>query len=430
MKKYLILFVALFGIVLLGSCSEEPRVQDGQDEALVVEENPEIEYTSTLGLTAEESNVIKSNNDFAWNLFAKLNEGEANQNVVASPLSVSIALTMLANATTTDSEVRTEILNTLGYSDFELSDVNSAVMKLAEGIDRLDKDVVLALANSVWVNNQAIEVNPDFVALLKKDFKIESYSINRSTYISDVNNWCKVRTNGMISRFLEEDANVPDMALINATYFKGMWAENNKFDKALTKEDKFYTGNGNQSKVDFMNAKKYCESRKTGKMEMITLPFGNGNYDFCIVRPNDNVGIDECIGDIKSNWNEIASAKPSVEYLKVKLPKFDAEYANDIKSLLASLGMPKAMNLPDYYFAYPKGLQVEQVRHKARLRIDEEGAEAAAVTSIDLADTDNPDGPTTQSPEPRPFYLDHPFIYLITEKESGAIIFMGSVKSL
>lgn len=94
------------------------------------------------------------------------------------------------------------------------------------------------------------------------------------------------------------------------------------------------------------------------------------------------------------------------------------------------MGMQKAIHTTDYYFAFPRGLKITNILHKAHFKIDEEGAEAAAVTGIDI-DTTTPgeeNGP--ESEKLRPFYLDHPFIYLITEKDSGAIIFIGCMKSM
>jgi len=433
MKKSL--FFCFFVVLCaLSACSDDPEVKtddptqntDPVENQEIVEE---IDYTSSLGLTSAEIQAVKSNNDFAWEFFGELSK-DNTKNVVVSPLSVSIAMTMLANGAFEGSEVQKEILDVLGYSQFPISEVNSATMKLADGINRLDPEIDLTLANSLWVDT-SLAINPAYVSILKNDFIAESFDIKPETFVSDVNNWCDRKTNGMIDKLLAEGANIPDMSLINATYFKGLWSKSERFDKNLTAEGDFHLTDGSTCKAEFMNAEHRYASRKNDKMEVVTIPFGKGSYNFQIIRPNDGVSIENCMQYLKSGkWNELMASLPDAEILDIKLPKFDIEYGKEIKELLAEIGMTKAIRKTDYFFAFPGGLKVTDILHKAHIRVDEEGAEAAAVTEMNFIALDPGDGYEVEPVEPRPFYLDHPFIYLITEKESGAIIFIGCVKTL
>lgn len=104
------------------------------------DDDVEITYLTELTLTQTELNITSSNSDFVWELFNKNSSGKT-ENVVVSPLSVTIAMTMMANGAYERSPVRAEILNTLGFSNFSITDVNSTVMKLADGIGRLDEEV-------------------------------------------------------------------------------------------------------------------------------------------------------------------------------------------------------------------------------------------------------------------------------------------------
>lgn len=186
--------------IMLASCSDDPQVQC-EDPTNVPVENDEIAYTSSLGLTSVEIQTVRSNNDFAWDLFGELSKDDS-QNIVISPLSVSIAMTMMANGAYEGSEVQKEILDVLGYSECKISDVNSATSKLADGIYRLDEEIELALANSLWVNTTKLIVNAAYLEILKKDFSVESFEINKNSYASDVNTWCKTKTKGMIDQLV------------------------------------------------------------------------------------------------------------------------------------------------------------------------------------------------------------------------------------
>lgn len=429
--KLLKFLLGATALLAMTACSDDPTQNiDPSDQQVNIEDNKDKSYISSLTLSQQEQSIVNANNDFAWKFFNETSN-DKSENVVVSPLSVSIAMTMMANGAFEGSPVQKEIFTALGYDNKPLSEINATSMKIADGINRLDEDVDLTLANSLWIQQQKFMLNPDFVSVLKKDFSAEYYPIIKSTYISDVNHWSDIKTNGMIKELLPPSANIPDMAIINATYFKGLWGENDKFNEYLTAKDKFYGADGRTSNVDFMNAVKISDSYKNDKMEMITIPFGNGNYQFCIVRPNDNTSIAECIASMMSGkWNELMMTTPTKEYLSVKLPKFDIEYSQSIHETLANIGMRKAVSAPDYYFAFPNGLEIKEILQKTKIRINEEGAEAASDTYIDvIAGEPEPGGnlPTTQ---PRPFHLDHPFIYLITEKTTGTIIFIGCVNSL
>lgn len=180
------------------------------------------------------------------------------------------------------------------------------------------------------------------------------------------------------------------------------------------------------SQIDFMckTSRFFCQ--KSDLFEMVTIPFGNGNYSFKIVRPTEGVSISECQKALSGGkWNQFINSSVTGKKLEINLPKFDVEFNNNIKNTLGAMGMKKAMSERDFYLVSPGGVKIDYVQHGAHFKVDEEGAEAAAATAVIEAATAWYD-----PSEPVPFYLDHPFIYLITEKESGAILFIGCVKSL
>lgn len=433
MKNILHLAICAVCTVALTGCSNEPDdPQSSENETpVVIEENGEMSYISSLGLTTQEKNVVERNNAFAWDFFGKRVDENRDNNVAVSPLSASIALTMLANGAFEDSKARAEIVNALGYAGIDMADVNSCVMKLADGIDRLDEDVELALANSLWVDSKSLTLNPEYVAILKKDFAAESYPIIQEKFVDDVNHWCDVKTRGMIKQLLPNDYKPQDMSLINATYFKGAWSKSYGFDEKRTAKGSFIGRDGVVSYHDFMIGVQKYRVYSNETMEAIEMPFGNGNYQFCMIRPLSDKTINDCIDVLKDGeWNNFISSAYKPEYLEVKLPKFDIEAGGGIKELLASMGMEYALKQCDYYFATPKGLVVGDILHKTRLRVNEEGAEAAGVTDINMEagapDPSEEDDTITV----RPFYLDHPFIYLIREKSSGAILFIGCINNL
>lgn len=393
------------------------------------DDDVEITYLTELTLTQTELNITSSNSDFVWELFNKNSSGKT-ENVVVSPLSVTIAMTMMANGAYERSPVRAEILNTLGFPNFSITDVNSTVMKLAEGIGRLDEEVTVDLANSLWVDTQNFALNPEYTSILKKDFYAESHPIVKSTFVADVNSWCSKKTRGLIERVLPDNFTAPLMALINATYFKGLWNKSFAYNANLTKEGTFYCESGSEAKAEYMNSATFYECRKTDTFEMVSIPFGKGNYNFHIIRPNDGNSTGQCLTDVLAGgWNNLITKEPAIDYLDIKLPKFGVEYGSELADILSDMGMNKAMRVTDYYFAYSGGLKIDRLIHKARLRINEEGGEAAAISIVVPNPIAPGGGANIEPPKPRPFYLDHPFIYLISEKSTGTILFIGDVKT-
>lgn len=431
--SFLILFAGC--AITFTACSDDPKgnenVTEPNENKVVVENLGELSYIESLGLTENEHNVVVANNTFAWTFFDKKFEENKCENVIVSPLSLSISLTMLANGANDGSQARKEILNALGYGSVGISDVNSCMMKLADGINRLDKEVELSLANSLWVDHKKLFLNSEYENILKKNFSAETYPIIRETFVADVNHWCDVRTKGMIDRLLPNNYEPQDMSLINATYFKGAWAKNYCFNAENTAKDKFITSDKTSSNVDFMKMENMFAVHSNDMMESIYLPFGSGKYNFYLVRPLGESTVGDCISALKDgNWNGFIASHPKTELLDVRLPKFDVKDEGEIRELLASMGMQYAMHESDYYFAFPTGLEVGKILHIARFRINEEGAEAAAITDIQMEGSSSGEENDPDVCTPRPFYLDHPFIYLITEKTSGAILFIGCVNKL
>lgn len=430
MKQLKFLAIAI-GLLAFTSCTDEPNVKDEQTEkesAAVVENQEEPSYVSSLGLSAGEKDIVADNNMFAWKFFAKNCDQEAG-NVVVSPLSVSIAMTMLANGASEGGEVQGEILNTLGYAGTGLKDVNSAAMKLADGISRLDEEVELVLANSFWVKNQKLSLNPSYTSILEKSFFAESYPIVESSFVADVNRWSDQKTKGMINDILRPDTEAPDVALINATYFKGLWSENYAFDKEKTVKGQFNNLDASSSEADFMTATNCYPYFRNETLEAVEIPFGKGKYCFSLIKPTEGKTLKDCVSEFANGKlsNLFAAEQNDGKLLEVKLPRFDVRYDEQIKGILSDMGMQKAMNCQDYFFAAPQGLCVDKILHGAHFRINEDGAEAAAVTVILEVTTSTEE---TEPQKPQPFYLDSPFIYLITEKESGAILFLGCINKL
>lgn len=410
-KLFSILSIATM-LVAVTSCSDEPGGPKTDSET---------EYLSSLDLNTSELQAVEGNNDFAWDFFAHNVRLSDTKNVAVSPLSMTIALTMTANATYEGSKARESILSTLGYGNLDFADVNSCTMKLVDGIGRLDKDVKLKLANSLWYDPTALTLNPAYVELLQKNFAAESNRICPETFVKDVNSWCNDKTDGMIDSFLPENMEPPVMALLNAIYFKGMWGKGYKFDKNMTVKDKFYNSDGMQSYASFMTQETILDYARNEAAEVVTLPFGSGKYNFHLVRPIVDGDIEGCMQSfLNGGWSSLKN----LGYVKfdLRLPKFDVKYhIDDLKDLLAEMGMEYAMKNTDYYFAYAAGMEISKVIHEVHMQIDEEGAEAAGSSAVIMNPTVVPSAP---------FHLDHPFIYLLTEKESGAIIFIGCIRNL
>ncbi|MFC1476946.1 serpin family protein [candidate division KSB1 bacterium] len=405
---WLILTVVMF------SCEHE------EGRLLIPDPEPPVDIHRNL-TTAEEHLVI-SGNKFAFKLFGDVAARETEPNLFISPLSISMALGMTYNGAAGDTKTAME--STLEYADLSVDDINSSYKSLIELLTYLDSDVTMNIANSIW-HRPELEVKQDFITVNQDFFNagVSPLDFTDPAASLTINNWVSEKTAGRIDRI------VPDkipfdvvMYLINAIYFKGMWTW--QFDPADTRNALFYLPDGSTTTCRMMQREGTVRVSEHDLFTVIDLPYGNKLYSMTILLPHEN----QTTGDIipllnHDDWQEWMQNFTVHNDAMLLMPKFKMEYEITLNECLKALGMAVAFDQSNADFsgiADVSGLNnlfISEVKHKTYIDVNEEGTEAAAVTSVEIA----------LRSMPRVYEINRPFLFVIRESKTGSIIFMGKI---
>ena len=364
-----------------------------------------------IELAEGERKLIESNNDFAFNLFR---EARIDTSCVLSPLSITYALGMLNNGA--DGQTLKEINQTLGFGEAGADAINAFCQKMLKEANTLDLETKALIANTIFVNEGlGYRLQDGFVdkANTYYDAEPQNRDFADGETMDVINQWANDHTEGMIPEVLNEDTFKPIAVsyLLNALYFKGMWSS--PFKKEMTTNESF----GGGKEVPMMHKMgqdfQYAEN---DLYQAIRLPYGNGAYEMTVFLPRE----DKTVGDVLdtlngSNW-QFDSWPTEVD---LKLPRFETGTNQNLVKTMSDLGMPTAFGeYADFPHFCNVPVYISNMFQVAKIKLDEEGTEAAAVTVIQIDATGMP------SP-PKPFHANRPFLYIISEQSTGAIFFIG-----
>jgi serpin B len=371
-------------------------------------------------LTQAEKQIASSADDFAFKVFKKISENEPYTNVFVSPLSISMALGMTLNGAA--GETYDAMRNTLSLSGLTQDEINESYKSLVELLTSIDQQVIMQIANSIWYRND-IQVGQVFINTNKKYFNavINPMNFDDPGTVNVINAWVKTSTNGKIEKIVERIERETIMFLINAIYFKGNWKH--QFDKTKTRDDFFTKLSGSPVPCKMMNQENDFMFISNEIFSMIDLPYGNGIFSMTIILPKDNRSIKDALNFItKENLNSLIANLAKAKK-KLYMPKFKLEYKINLNETLKALGMGIAFdggraNFTKLYEG-PGNAFISNVEHKTYVDVNEEGTEAAAVTSVEVGRTSIDDSIIR---------LDRPFIFMIREKNSNCILFIGKME--
>ena len=214
------------------------------------------------------------------------------------------------------------------------------------------------------------------------------------------------------------------MYLINALYFKGIWKS--QFDKSATGQDNFTNVDGSQQKVAMMNQTATFNYTQTDDFSIAELPYGNEAFSMVILLPSGDKTLDESLPSLNyENWKQWSKNMVGKE-LQIKLPRFKVEYDKELEEDMIAMGMKDAFDAYKAKFANMSGaeLYIGLLQQFTYINVDEEGTEAAAVTVGGMFDN------AVGFPSPVPFFVNRPFSFMVKEKSTGAILFMGKITEL
>lgn len=366
--------------------------------------------------------VASKSTDFAFDFFKTLQTTQPEtDNLFVSPLSLHMALGMLLNGA--DGETAAEIRSALKVEGIDDLELNQAYKALQEGLPKVDPQVQLSLANSVWCKKD-FPVHSSFITVLKDWFKADAATLEfNDAGLKRINQWASDKTNGKIKKVLEKFGDGDVMLLMNALYFKGDWKH--EFDVANTTDGSFKLMTGEQKQVKMMKLNSSLKLAQTADFSAVELPYANGNYNFTLLLPRENKSVPEVVEGLTSQtWETLNSGLYQNALVSLQLPKFTLEYEVLLNSTLVKMGIERAFDsLSDFLkISNDDRLRVSWVKQNTFLALDEKGTEAAAVTTIGMELTSAPISSTYI-----PIVVDRPFLFVISEKTSNTVLFMGRI---
>jgi serine protease inhibitor len=299
----------------------------------------------------------------------------------------------------------------------ELQQINDGYRGLLGLESGLDPSTTFDIANSVWYRQNFV-FHQAFITRVQQvfDAQVSPGAFDESTK-NAVNSWVSQQTNGKIPTILDAIAAENVMFLINAIYFKGSWRE--QFDPAKTTPQPFQAVGGTQTVSMMVRPEKTGKIRfgYTAQATIGELSYGNGAFVMTVLLPNDPAGIASLAASLDTASFSALVASMQERDFRVELPKFSLAYERTLNDDLKALGMvdPFSEMNADFSGMSPSQLFISFVKHKTFVEVNEEGTEAAAVTNTGVNVTSLPPC----------LCVNRPFIFVIRERFSGTILFIG-----
>ena len=406
MKKS-ILFIALSLIVF--SCKEQQTI-----------DTPSVDFVNNK----KAAGLVEADTRFGLELFSEVvSMDEAPENIMISPVSVAVALGMTYNGA--EGDTKTAFEETLRFSGYSREEINTIHQALINHILQADPKVIMEIANSIWYR-QGFNVLQSFIDTntLYYNAEVAGLDFGDPAAKDIINNWCAVKTHDKIKDVLDYISPQAVMYLINAIYFNGTWTyqfdEKDSYTGTFTKED------NSQTDARYMKMQTDIAYLSNELFSAVDLPYGNGKFSMSVLLPKPGKTTNDIVEQLSlsnfTNWTSGFSEKEVI----VTLPKFKFGYKELLNKPLIDMGLGIAFNdMADFTDINPSGnLSISRVIHQSFIDVNEKGTEAAAVTVVEIRYT-------SVGPEDGVFYFnaDHPFVFVIREKTSNAILFIGRVSN-
>ena len=412
---------AILQFLFIGMETQEISVNNQQVINIMMEDifTKGLQPAQPIKLTAKQSERTEADNSFAFKMFREVSKQEGN-NAFFSPLSLNMALGMLYNGASGDT--RNEIVKTLGIADFSETEINEYYQKVSQALLGVDLTTDISIANSIWYRNN-FSVKNHFIEIGKEyfDAEVRGLNFNSSKAANIINNWCAEKTNNKIQNLI--GSTIPNdmmIYLVNALYFKSQWQMDIKFDKKKTKLDNFTKTDNQKRKVNMMEQTSFMDYYADEHLQCVEMDYGNRAFSMVAVLPSKNMNINQLIDYLDSE--KLQNAVKNMRWQKVwlKLPRFKIECGFSLGQPVRDLGMKQMFN-GGFANISDDDLWVSDIIQKTFVEVNEEGTEAAAATTIMMVGYAG----RPKKVEPVRFFADRPFLFLIREKSTGVILFIG-----
>ena len=380
------------------------------------------------GVPAEDVAALsKSNTEFAVDLYKRV--ASTKGNVILSPHSISTALAMTYAGAGLESETAKHMASTLHF-DLPPQRVHpafaAAMLKLNQSITP-DGETTLSISNSLWGQKQYGFQQP-FIQLLRDYYDAPLTEVDfiqqRDAAAKSINGWVNDATSGKIKELIAPSMinELTRLVLVNAVYFNGKWQE--PFKKSITRDLTFHLSPENSVPVPTMHQEESMGYFGDETLQAVELAYKDSKLAMVLLVPKEIDGVAALEQSLSAErLNDIISQLKRRE-VALWLPRFKFDARFELSNDLKAMGMPDAFDEQRADFsqmASHEQLFISFVIHKAVIEVNEKGTEAAAATGIGIGVTS---APAQQPPQVR---ADRPFVFLIRDRESGAILFMGRV---
>jgi len=382
----------------------------------------------TAAQTAEENRLetlVAGDIEFGFRLLQQLTREQPDANVFISPYSVATVLQVLQNGAR--GRTAEELQQALGTGDLTLENMNLAAESLAAQLSSAKTNVLLNIANALWYRRGA-ELNDEFKNVNARSYQATTSALDftdsRSAQI--MNDWAAANTSGRIKTIIQPPIR-PDTAMViaNAIYFKGTWF--NQFDPKRTAARPFHAIDGRDEPVPMMQQTRAFSYQETNGFQAVQLSYVGRQLQMQVFLPATNSSVEALLGRLTANsWRQEILPGFRERRGTLVLPRFTMRYGADLRAPLAALGIKNAFGQgADFSGMSASPLYVSEVKHQSFVEVNEQGTEAAAVTTgvVALASFQH---------EPPPFQMvvDRPFLFAISEQQSHCILFIGVVQKI
>ena len=350
---------------------------------------------------------------------AEAGKSEGKENVLISPLSIQLALSMTANGA--DGKTLSEMEKLLG-GELSIEQLNEYLHTYVTGLPSTEKGS-FKFANSIWIRNEEgrFTAKKDFLQTNADYYGAQAYAepFDGST-VEKINSWVSEKTDGMIDQLFEKIPEEVVMYLINALCFDAEWEDIYEDTSIADRDFTSYGGDKKTVKMMYSTESRYLSD---GKAEGFIKPYKDGNYSFAALLPNEGTDIYDYLSSLTSDGLTKTLKGAKSEGVEAGIPKFSYDFELELTKVLSALGMPTAFDpieadlsrLGESTFG---NLYIGEVLHKTFISVDERGTKAGAVTSVAVCDEAEPLFPHT-------VILDRPFVYMILDNATGLPVFIG-----
>ena len=381
-----------------------------------------VDAVSQNGTQRIPESISSANNEFAVDFYKQILDAEEGKNIFYSPASLYVAFSLLYEGAKKNTAQQIE--DVFGFESDAFARHNATVHALSS-LNRDDDYAILEMANALWIAD-SFGLHESYLDIARSTYLADSQTVNFSDEddgVKKINDWATEKTRDKIKKVIGPGDVDGDTAMVlnNAIYFKGTWLA--QFPKEDTRESGFYTNPTDSVNADFMNIRGGFNYAHSDGAQILQMPYKGDRLSMLVILPDDP--------DMRQ-FEESLSAQQIQKWTDnlwnqeviVSIPKFEAKTNYQLNGHLIAMGMPDVFisGVADLSGIGPVGLYVTKAIQDAYVKVNEEGTEAAAVTTII-------GGIESLPPPPPKFIADHPFLFVIQDDESGMILFMGRISN-